>query len=249
LELDFPVVVKPALAAAYVNGHLRRASSFVCADKRELARAVEKADPTQPYLVQPLIAGVGEGLFGLCLGDAVLGWSAHRRVRMMNPAGSGSSACIATEVDPAAADRAKCLVVNAAWSGLFMIELLREPSGRQWFLELNGRLWGSLALARRTGYEYPAWAVAHALDREFRPPSVPSSQPVLCRHLGREIVHLLFVLRGPRSRAIENWPARWDTIRALCRRRRDECWYNWRPGAMGFFLDDTARTVLDQIRR
>ena len=44
-----------------------------------------------------------------------------------------------------------------------MIELLRDRDGVAWFMELNGRTWGSLALARRLGLEYPAWAALDAL--------------------------------------------------------------------------------------
>jgi hypothetical protein len=43
------------------------------------------------------------------------------------------------------------------WRGLFMIELLRDPSENLWFIEFNARAWGSMALARRLGFEYPAF--------------------------------------------------------------------------------------------
>ena len=60
-------------------------------------------------------------------------------------------------------------LTDAAWQGMFMIELLRSGS-TYWFMELNGRAWGSLALSRRLGFEYPAWAVARALDPDAAPP-------------------------------------------------------------------------------
>ena len=41
--------------------------------------------------------------------------------------------------------------------------LLRDGEGTAWFMELNGRAWGSMALARRLGHEYPRWAVQAAL--------------------------------------------------------------------------------------
>ena len=51
---------------------------------------------------------------------------------------------------------------------MFMIELLRDRTGKVWFVELNGRPWGSMALSRRQGFEYPAWHVKLAIDPQSR---------------------------------------------------------------------------------
>ena len=80
---------------------------------------------------------------------------------------------------------------DVGWRGIFMIELLRGTDGTPWFMELNGRPWGSMALARRAGLEYPAWAVARRLDPAYRPPALPPAAPRTARHLGRELVHQL----------------------------------------------------------
>lgn len=112
-------------------------------------------------------------------------------------------------------------------------------------MELNGRPWGSLALARRLGYEYPAWALARALDEQAVLPDAPPFTELLCRHLGRELVHLLFVLRGPGSHA-GAWPGRRETLRALLGSERRTAWYNLVPGMSGVFVEDTWRTVVNQ---
>jgi hypothetical protein len=127
---------------------------------------------------------------------------------------------------------------------MFMIELLRSE-GKWWFMELNGRPWGSMALSRRLGYEYPAWAVARLFDQQAPLPDEPPFEQLLCRHLGRELVHLLFVLRGPRAYAGE-WPSRWATLRELVRRGTPTAWYNLAPGMRGVFIYDAWRTVADQ---
>jgi hypothetical protein len=132
---------------------------------------------------------------------------------------------------------------EAGWNGLFMIELLRDADGTPWFVELNGRSWGSMALARRMGYEFPAWAVRTALDEGFAPPEPPARPPVVCRHLGRELVHLLLVMRGSPSDALVLWPSRWGTLRDVLRVRRSDRWYNLRRGALGLFLYDSLQTV------
>jgi hypothetical protein len=210
-------------------------------------RAAARWDPRRPLLAQPLLHGVGEGLFGLAGTGGVHAWSAHRRVRMMNPAGSGSSACVSIPVDPALAERGERLVRAAGWTGLFMIELLRDRDGRAWFIELNGRPWGSMALARRLGLEYPAWAYAQLTDPGFEPPVPGAARALRARHLGRELVHVLMVLRGPRSCALSDWPSRLRTVRDVASIRRGDRLYNWRRGSSGLFLADTVGTVRDQV--
>jgi hypothetical protein len=200
-------------------------------------------------LVQPLLRGTGEGLFGLAGAAGIEAWSAHRRVRMMNPAGSGSSACASIPVDPTLPDPAAALLLGAQWRGPFMLELLRDDAGRAWFVEFNGRMWGSLALARRAGLEYPAWAVRQALDPTFVPAPTGTSDGLLCRHAGRELVHLMMVARGPRSDALAtSWPGRLRSFGDVMRVRRTDRWYNFRRGNGSVLFADTVQTVADAAK-
>jgi hypothetical protein len=244
---EFPTVLKPALAIVDRGNVLERATGRVCANRSELARAAQ-AWTGEPLLAQPLISGSGEGLFGIAGPTGLHALSAHRRIRMMNPQGSGSSACASAHVDPAQAVLAEKMLLNAGWRGLFMLEFLRDKAGTRWFMELNGRSWGSMALARRAGLEYPAWAMEQLRDDTFEPPATPYSEQT-CRHLGRELIYLLMVMRGPRSVALTDWPPRFKAVREVFRFNRKDGWYNWRPDARAVFFDETVRTVLDQIRR
>jgi predicted ATP-grasp superfamily ATP-dependent carboligase len=256
LDLDrFPVVLKPALAAVVRDGRLTRGSAVTVADRDSLQRTADAWDATGPRLAQPLLRGIGGGLFGLARpAGGIDAWSAHRRLRMLNPAGSGSSACSTAPVDLVLATNAERFLSAAGWHGLFMVETLRDAEGRNWFMELNGRSWGSMALARRRGLEYPAWALrdALALAREGRsaPLSFPSTSTpdFACRHVGRDLVHLLAVLRGP-AQPVADWPSRASTVRAVLRPGSPKCWYNWRDGSRGVFVQDTMDTVVSALRR
>lgn len=139
------------------------------------------------------------------------------------------------------------MLKNANWPGMFMIELLRDSSDQVWFMELNGRSWGSMALALRMGLEYPAWTVMQKLAPSFSPPAIPPREPIVCRHLGREIVHVLMVLRGSESAALRPANSRVKTLFKVCRFSRQDRWYNYRPGNKMFFLEDTVETVLGPI--
>lgn len=202
-------------------------------------------------MAQPQLRGVSEGVFGLATPDGVVAWSAHRRVRMVNPAGSGSSACESIPLEDPLRESAAQLIRDMRWSGLFMIELLRDETGTPWFIELNGRPWGSMALARAANLEYPAWAAQLALGRGNG--ELPSDAPAgrrRARHLGREIVHVLTVMRGPRSAAVP-WPSRSRTIRDVLSWRQGDRAYNWRRrmNELPMLIDDTVSTVTKAISR
>jgi predicted ATP-grasp superfamily ATP-dependent carboligase len=247
----FPLVFKPALAAQTVGNGLGRGRSWVCADEAEFKAAAEQWNENGPMLIQPFIPGVGEGLFGLATDRGVLGWSGHRRVRMMNPQGSGSSACrVLAELEPAAKDSAERFLAAAGWRGLFMIEMLRDRAGQLWFIEFNGRPWGSMALARRGGFEYPAWAVQLALNPRYAVP-LPKTRDnaLMCRHLARELLYLLFVLRGSKSKALTEWPSFWTALFQVLRIGRHDRWYNWRRNDPGVFVGDWFGTLRDQLAK
>jgi predicted ATP-grasp superfamily ATP-dependent carboligase len=240
----FPVVLRPALALYEQDGKLARSGTRVCADADELRAAADDLG-SGPILVQPFLRGGGEGLFGLAVGGAVHHWSAHRRLRMVDPQGSGSSACISKTPEPGMTEPGGRMMADAGWRGLFMLEFLRDRAGTPWFMELNGRTWGSLALARRLGLEYPAWAALEALElgHPSALPRLEGDSPVVCRHLGREILHVAAVMRGPKSVALSDWPSRWDTLRTVARIRRGDRWYNWSADNPAIFVEDTAQTL------
>ena len=249
-ELATPLVLKPVDAARLDDGRAVRGPTFLCADPNELKEGLRGIPAGHRYLAQELIVGRGRGVFGLHTERGIEHWSGHLRIRMMNPAGSGSSACEPAGVSEEIAAATKQLLHDAGWHGLFMVELLETPDGKIWFIELNGRPWGSMALSRAVGLEYPAWAVAAAEDPAAQfSPRRPKRPPRLARHLGREIVHLAFVFRGPRTRTPILWPKRRKALLEVLRVQRGTRWYNWHPGEFAVFVADTWRTVSEQARR
>lgn len=245
----FPCIVKPAMAVRVAGGRLAKGGAVYL----ESAAARDRASLPAglfPALAQPLIAGRGEGLFGFATARGLSALSAHARLRMMNPHGSGASACQTIPVDPARRAAAERMLDAAGWRGPFMIELLAGPDGQAWFMELNGRLWGSTALARRAGLEYPAWAVAQALEPGFVPPAPPPFRPLTVRHLGRELMHLAFVLRGPKTafhRA--GWPGFGPALAAVLRPGPAAGFYNHDPAHPFYVLRDAAETVRAGLRK
>jgi len=236
-------VVKPALAVEEHEGALRRPRASTATTLAELRAAIGRA--SWPVLVQPLLTGVGRGVFGFATEGGVSAFSGHLRVRMMNPAGSGASACAPLEVDPASRGATERMVVATGWAGLFMVELL-SGDGATWFMELNGRPWGSMALAARRGLPYPLWAVQAA---QGMAPVLGEGDDldVLCRHAGRELVHLAFVARSAVSDRGRSTLTLTRAVRDVLQWRSGHRLYNYRPGEGRTFRADTWDTVRSHI--
>ncbi|HET7106161.1 MAG TPA: hypothetical protein VFI38_05070 [Candidatus Acidoferrum sp.] len=244
----FPIILKAAECVPVHQGRVISCRKWICANRLEMEKAVAAWGEKVPLLAQSFVAGIGEGVFGIAAPEGIRTWSAHRRVRMMDPQGSGSSACVSQDVPEEVKSNVEALIAKSGWRGLFMIELLRDAAGKLWFVELNGRTWGSMALCRRQGLEYPSWHVNLAMDEASRAGLGIFSQPeLLCRHAGREFMHLLFVLRGARSNALNQWPSFWKSFGDILRFRRKDGVYNWRRDDLKVFFADFYYTIHDNV--
>src|SRR5215475_6920774 len=244
----FPVILKADECIPLVQGRAYSCRKWICANRAELDRAVNEWQERVPLLAQSFITGVGEGVFGLVAQEGVRAWSGHHRVRMMNPQGSGSSACESQSVSEDVKHYAHKMMTSAGWNGLFMLELLRDERGGIWFVELNGRPWGSMALCRRQGLEYPAWHVQLARNQSSPAGMNVAARPeIVCRHAGREFMHMLFVLRGARSNALNRWPSFWKTAWEMLHFRKQDGIYNWRWDDKKVFLADFYYTIHSNV--
>lgn len=245
---SFPIIMKAADAVPVRDGRAYSCRKWICADAAELDRAIAEWAERVPLLVQPFIMGNGEGVFGIAAREGVRAWSGHRRLRMMNPQGSGSSACISESVPEELKSKIAAMIRETGWRGLFMVELLRDRDGKLWFVELNGRPWGSMALCRAQGLEYPAWHVQLALDESANAGTNAVTTPgVVSRHAGREFMHILFVIKGAKSKALSNWPPFWKTLRDVLGIHKGDSFYNWRRDDSRVFLSDFYYTIHSNV--
>jgi predicted ATP-grasp superfamily ATP-dependent carboligase len=245
---SYPIILKSANCVPTEAGRANTCPQWICANDGELESALREWAERLPLLAQPFIVGTGEGIFGLAAPDGIRAWSAHRRLRMMNPKGSGSSACISLPVSEDLRCKAEDFIKRTGWQGMFMIELLRDRMGTVFFVEFNGRPWGSMALSRRQHLEYPAWHVMLAADPHSQAGKTASPVPgTVSRHAGRELMHLLFVLRGPKSKALSDWPSMWKSVMEVFRSRPAETLYNWRREDKKVFLADVGYTIKSNL--
>ena len=89
--------IRPTRALDIVDDRLVKHPTLTVSTEGDLRRTVGGC--THTVMVQPWLHGVGRGVFGLGDNGRARYLSAHERVRMMNPSGSGSSACTSAEVE------------------------------------------------------------------------------------------------------------------------------------------------------
>ena len=228
-----PALLKPRFALDIGEHGVSKGKSFLMVDE-VISPEASSAIFERPYLIQEFKKGVGEGFFGIADGGEIYAPFGHRRLRMMNPMGSGASACISRKPETAEMTAARTLIQHAAWTGPFMIEQLRDDAGAAWFMEFNGRFWGSVALARRCGLDIPRLAFEIASKIE---PQIPSDlRKGFARHLGRDLIYLLFVLRGPRQKPPPpGWPNRLNSLMEVLSPCRLTSFYNYDEFRAYFF--------------
>lgn len=164
-----PVVVKCRTHWRPGLEHLHRVEARAHCDAASAATRVRqlRTGGFEP-LLQERVAGRLGALIGLFV-DGRLVSRVQQETSGTWPTPSGVSCRAQTvEVDEELTDRAAWLLTALGWSGLVELQYLRDDAGRRWLIDLNGRFYGSMALANAAGTNLAdSWA-RQALGR--RPP-------------------------------------------------------------------------------
>lgn len=108
---------------------------------------------------------------------------AHRRLRQYPVSGGPSTQRKSIALDDLATMSRK-LLETLAWKGVAMVEWKIHPrTGDPFLIEINPRFWGSLALAVRSGVDFPTLYANAVLDRPL--PATPPEYKagLICRWL------------------------------------------------------------------
>ena len=60
-------------------------------------------------------------------------------------------------------------------------------------------------------------------------------------------MHPLFVLKGPKSAALTEWPSLWKSLLDVLDFRPGQALYNWRRDDKRVFVADCVNTLLDNL--
>ena len=174
--LGFPVVLKPIRSVVVRETVTEHRGSVTVADEHELRSLADAFG--DPCMLQACGRGPVVSFAGVFTDGRLLASAVSRYARTWPPA--GGNVCYSQTIDaPPALERAVCeLLRGLGWAGLFELELIEQPHGGFVPIDLNPRVYGSLALALRAGANLPAiwceWVLEHTA-REPVPRGLASS--------------------------------------------------------------------------
>jgi len=172
LNLDFPVVIKPAISPHLSS--VTKKKAYRANDMQELVDLYEMMAAimdSSEILIQELIPGRAENLFSFVGffrdGVTVAGLSARRP--RQHPMEFGRASTLAETVNiPELEPLATNFLGGIGYSGLAEVEFMYdEKDARFELLEVNPRIWGWHTIAIRAGLDLPYMAYADAVGKEF----------------------------------------------------------------------------------
>ena len=197
-QVSYPCVVKPRFSCRWDgNGALVRATVRHADSPESLIRAFAAARCESEFLlVQEKVEGTGVGVFVLASEGTPLAVFAHRRLREANPTGGRASLAESIKADDRLLPPALRLLAALKWTGVAMIEFKDAGAPNPpMLMEINGRFWGSLPLAVKSGVDFP-WLLARLMLGEDVPRTASYTTGVRCRHLKGDISYLIAAFKG-----------------------------------------------------
>jgi predicted ATP-grasp superfamily ATP-dependent carboligase len=195
-DLGWPVVVKPARSRVVRAEGVDRFQVTYAESPEALQRVMAGLEGRVEVLLQEYRAGEGHGIeLLLDAGEPLLAFQ-HRRLHEVPITGGASALREGVAVDPTMLAHATALMRELRWTGLAMVEFLVGPGGAT-LMEINGRIWGSLPLAVKSGADFPlGLAQLHTGQRPVAGP--PPVIGVRSRNLRLELIWIGSVLRRQR---------------------------------------------------
>lgn len=192
--LGWPVVLRGVRSIVREGPSLRKLSVVQVADAPELRSAWGRIASEEGALVQAVVPGRGEGLFVLRWQGRTWAAFAHRRLREKPPWGGVSVLRESIPVDARQLRATEAILDRVGFDGPAMVEFKVEGNDAR-FIEINGRLWGSLQLAVDAGVDFPALLVSALLGEAPPSPPEPRSGARLRWLLG-DVDHAIALARG-----------------------------------------------------
>lgn len=166
---QYPLVLKPAHSKVMVSGELRTLAVAVVRNDAERHEKLNEWLPITPVQQQQYVFGRGVGIEFLFDRGRKIWHFAHERVHEY-PLSGGASSYRRSMIAPAEMLRdAEKLLIALKWHGVAMVEFKMDSDGKYWLMEINPRLWGSLALSIDAGVDFPMGLLQIARGREPAP--------------------------------------------------------------------------------
>lgn len=173
LDLNFPVIIKPAFHDRFYSKTKRKA--ILTCNRRELRKAFEKAaciiKPSE-ILIQDFIPGSPEHLYSLCafVKDGQLAARLVARRPRQHPMDFGHASTFVETVDiPELEAIGERLLAAAGYYGLAEVEFKFDYRHKNFkLLEVNPRTWGWHTIGLRAGVNFPLILYKDMLGEEVK---------------------------------------------------------------------------------
>jgi len=215
-RLRFPIIIKTDNYFTEEGGYAR-GRHFIAQHAHQAHKVLDDLAHLQTRIIaQELLPGRGTAS---CLlrfhGKTYLSF-AHRRLHEV-PYTGGASSFRESCRDEELVRLGEKLLDAIDYAGVAMVEFRRDARDeRPYFLEINGRLWGSIALALHCEVDFPAALVHCHLFGSAPPHPLGYRSGLRCRNVfPGEVGHLRSILKATR-RSCEDGPPR-PRLRAIVR--------------------------------
>ena len=215
--LGWPLVVKPRSSSARLNDRaIEHYEVSYAEDEASLTAEVGRLEGRSEVLLQEYCRGEGQGVELLLHRGRPLAVFQHRRLHEVPITGGASSFREGVALDPTLYDYSTRLLGALDWTGLAMVEFKLTDDGPR-LMEINGRVWGSLPLAVKSGVDFPARMAELYLSG---PPETGFQAQtryelgVRSRNLDLEVLWIASTLRGKQDRRLLAVPSRGEAVRA-----------------------------------
>jgi protein-tyrosine-phosphatase/predicted ATP-grasp superfamily ATP-dependent carboligase len=166
---QYPVVLKSTRSRVLMGSENVRLDAHVVATPQARRDVLARWLAHVPVQQQQFVPGTGFGIEMLFDRGRLVWHFAHQRVHEFPLTGGGSTYRRSIAPPAAAFEMAERMLRELRWHGVAMVEFRGDPSGRFWLMEINPRLWGSLALSIDCGVDFP-WGLALLARGEPLPP-------------------------------------------------------------------------------
>ena len=156
-RMGYPVLLKPVSSLTEVDGVPVRVGSIRVEDPDKLARRAPEYG--LPFLIERTVPGEIVSFAGVFADGRLLATAVSRYLRTWYPDGGNVCFSETIEADPSLTERVVALLGILGWQGIFELELIERPDRSYAAIDLNPRVYGSVALAVAAGANLPAvWA-------------------------------------------------------------------------------------------
>jgi len=237
-QLDMPVIIKPRFSWLIQNNRFHKGSVEFISKRDQLKKSLLRSHKNIAYpLIQKQIKGDAWGIELLFWDGEIKAAFSHKRVREANPLGSFSSAVQSIPLNETYMAYIQKMLSEVKWYGVCMFEFKNDDSTNiPKLMEINGRFWGSLPAAIRSGVNFPLYLMEAYTGQEI---SYNNTYTIglKCNWIIEDLVHLGYVLKGKPKQWYGYYPDRKSTIREFLRFSEYHSYNNEKNDPLPGFLE------------